>query len=741
MAKRKQVLNAALKALLAGAQTSAAIKIPATFISELASLPDDKQKVLAELTPEQFNELLTQSELATINAASSAADTKQIKVLIKELIEKVNIINDKLEKNNGPVKKKDEKGNTEEPFDVFLSHNSKNKPVVRELATELKRRGLKVWFDEWELVPGRPWQEAIEEIIQTTKTATVLVGKDGMGPWEIPEMRACLSEFVNRQLPVIPVLLPEAPKKIELPLLLRLFTWVDLRKGFTKDGIDKLEWGITGKRPIDEQEAEFFHQLHNLPYRSMGGLFKGRDKILAGLKEQLGNAKPTAITQSIQGLGGIGKTRLAVEFAWWALENKKYQAVFFVSSQTPEILQTSLASLAGEDVLKFGLQKEEAQIAFVKWWLKSNSNWLMIIDNADTEQAAEAVEDLLPHLSAGRVIITSRYTRWSAAVAPHTLGLLEPKMAQEFLLERTAGRRIETPNDEEIAEKLAQEAGFLPLVLEQIAAYIAHNKCSMAEYLQQWENEREQVLKWYDPRQMKYDVPVAVTWQRTFDRLNVSAMTLLRLCAFLAPEMIPTAMFEEDTDVSDEAAELQCKEIGIKKSKFNLKDALSELAVYSMITREEKGFTIHRIVQEVIRSRIPQQHRRLWVERTLLLVNNFAPTESGDVRTWPVWDVLRPHAEIIAETADKEKIAEPTARLMSVLDAYLSAKGLYSKAEYWSRRALAIDETSFGHDHPDVATDLNNLAQLLKTTNRLTEAEPLYRRALEIRKKSLQAIS
>ena len=87
--KLKQVINAALKALLAGAETSAAIKIPAAFISELASLPDDKQKALAELPQEQFNALLHQSELATINAADAAAGTKQIKALIKELSAKV----------------------------------------------------------------------------------------------------------------------------------------------------------------------------------------------------------------------------------------------------------------------------------------------------------------------------------------------------------------------------------------------------------------------------------------------------------------------------------------------------------------------------------------------------------------------------------------------------------------------------------------------------------------------------
>ena len=134
-------------------------------------------------------------------------------------------------------------------FDVFLSHNSKDKPTVRQLAQALQARGLRVWLDEEQLVPGRPWQEALEQIIQTIHTAAVLVGKDGLGPWEIPEMRACLSEFVNRQLPVIPVLLPDAPVKPELPLFLRAFTWVDLRGGLTDDGLNRLEWGITGVKP------------------------------------------------------------------------------------------------------------------------------------------------------------------------------------------------------------------------------------------------------------------------------------------------------------------------------------------------------------------------------------------------------------------------------------------------------------------------------------------------------------
>ena len=134
-------------------------------------------------------------------------------------------------------------------FDVFLSHNSKDKPAVRELAEALRARGLRVWLDEWELVPGQPWQEALEVIIGTAGASAVLVGKDGLGPWQDKEMKGCLFEFVERNLSVIPVLLPGAPEKPMLPIFLKGFTWVDLRGGLTEEGIDRLQWGITGKRP------------------------------------------------------------------------------------------------------------------------------------------------------------------------------------------------------------------------------------------------------------------------------------------------------------------------------------------------------------------------------------------------------------------------------------------------------------------------------------------------------------
>jgi formylglycine-generating enzyme required for sulfatase activity len=138
-------------------------------------------------------------------------------------------------------------------FDVFLSHNSKDKPAVRALAEALRARGLKVWLDEDELLPGQRWQEELEKIIKTALTGAVLVGGDGFGPWEDQEMRALLSQAVQRRVPVIPVLLPGAPQKPELPLFLNEFTWSDLRGGLAPSAIDRLAAGIRRQPPSKDR--------------------------------------------------------------------------------------------------------------------------------------------------------------------------------------------------------------------------------------------------------------------------------------------------------------------------------------------------------------------------------------------------------------------------------------------------------------------------------------------------------
>jgi hypothetical protein len=137
-------------------------------------------------------------------------------------------------------------------FDCFLSHNSRDKPAVRALAEALRARGISVWLDEEQLRPGVPWQPLLESGIRASRSVVVLVGADGLGPWESEEMRAALSLAVRDKRPAIPTLLADAPAQPELPLFLQERTWVDLRSQVVPSGVSALDclvWGITGKAP------------------------------------------------------------------------------------------------------------------------------------------------------------------------------------------------------------------------------------------------------------------------------------------------------------------------------------------------------------------------------------------------------------------------------------------------------------------------------------------------------------
>jgi TIR domain/Effector-associated domain 1 len=136
-------------------------------------------------------------------------------------------------------------------FDVFLCHNSQDKPQVQEIANQLLELGIRPWLDEWQLRPGFPWQPQLERQVQTNKSAAVFVGSNGLGPWQKQEIEAFMREFVGRQCPVIPVLLSTAPQKPELPVFLSGHMWVDFRQS-QPEPMKQLVWGITGKNPNDK---------------------------------------------------------------------------------------------------------------------------------------------------------------------------------------------------------------------------------------------------------------------------------------------------------------------------------------------------------------------------------------------------------------------------------------------------------------------------------------------------------
>ncbi|MDB4910744.1 MAG: motif domain protein, partial [Gemmatimonadetes bacterium] len=289
-----------------------------------------------------------------------------------------------------------------------------------------------------------------------------------------------------------------------------------------------------------------------LPYASLGELFIGRDDFLEGIRASVARAKRVGAwpKQVVHGLGGMGKTRLVVEYAWRYRD--EYTAVLLVNGESREALDRDLASLTGVfhlDVDASTPEPQRTQLALD--WLKNHPGWLLVVDNVDSEDARGAVAGRLPDWSNGHVLITGRVTRWPRDVEPLDLRVLSAPDATRFLLEATEGGRSVRDDDQEQAEMLANgELGALCLALEQASAYINKLELSLAEYRKRWATNAKDVRSRADKSLMRYheekevSLSVATTWQTTVDDLSVGAKAVLRMFAWLSPDGIPLAMLE-----------------------------------------------------------------------------------------------------------------------------------------------------------------------------------------------------
>ena len=469
-------------------------------------------------------------------------------------------------------------------------------------------------------------------------------------------------------------------------------------------------------------------RLSNLPFASFGARFIGRAEDVAKLHDALASSATVALT----GLGGVGKTRLAIEYA--LKYGADFSALLFVRADDPARLNANLAALAGAGALDLPekeAREDEIKVDAVRRWLGAHPTWLMILDNVDDKAARDAVIDLLPRLSGGRTLITARAADFPDEVLTQEIEVLDEGAATAYLLVRTDSKRAKAADDLERAGELARELDGLALGLQQAGAYITTQGIGFARYLELWRDKRAKVVDWFDRKLMSYDrdTGLAATWATSVAQLTDESRRLLERLAFLAPEPVPDSLL--DVAVPGEAAGADAYE------------ARAGLYAYSLITRVTRedggvsGFVMHRLVQDFARRGMSEERRTQALREALAWVNAAFAGEADDVRNWPVLDPLAPHALAVARAADAAAIAEPTARLFNELGVLFDAKADYAQAETLKHRALAVVEKIYGSDHPEVAIRVSNLAALLYRTNRLAEAEPLMRRALAIDEKSL----
>jgi tetratricopeptide (TPR) repeat protein len=454
--------------------------------------------------------------------------------------------------------------------------------------------------------------------------------------------------------------------------------------------------------------------------------FTGRKELLKHLQDSLKSGKTAAVTQAISGLGGVGKTQLALEYVYRsAMDASDYKIVWWIRAEEPARLASDYAALAGPlDLPEKDAREQPVIVEAVRNWLEHKSGWLLVFDNVPHP---EDVRAYLPRGKTGHVIITSRDPNWGGVASKLPVQVMKIGEAVEFLLTRTK------ESDRKSADALAEKLGYLPLALEQAGAYIEATGGTLADYLKIFGKHQAELLGRGVPA-TGYESTVATTWDIAFQSIEKecpAGAKLLNLCAFLAPDDIPRDV------ISSASNYLPPSLANSVADPIQFDAAVAALRHYSLIEASGKTLSVHRLVQAVVRDRMNESEQKTWAAAAVNLVAKVFPRESDDVRTWPECARLIAHALEATQHCEMLGVAnEPTAALMNQAGGYLRGRAQFVEARELLGRALAMFERTYGSDHPWVATALNNLALVLKDLGDLDGAKLRFERAIAIDKKT-----
>jgi tetratricopeptide (TPR) repeat protein/nucleoside phosphorylase len=471
----------------------------------------------------------------------------------------------------------------------------------------------------------------------------------------------------------------------------------------------------------------------NVPY-GRNPFFTGREDLLQQLHDRLMTHRSAVLTQAqaVSGLGGIGKTQTAVEYAY--RYQQAYQYVLWIRAATRATLTADFVTIAG--LLHLPEQDEQDQarvVAAVRNWLAHHSGWLLIFDNADDLNMSG---EFLPMRGEGHILLTTRAQATGTIAEPIKVEKMGEDEGSLLLLRRSKILAPGAPLDQATqAERASAEAivvtlDMLPLAIDQAGAYIEETGCSFADYLALYSIGRKELLGRRGQLASYHPDSVVTTFSLTFQQVeqtNPAAAELLRLCAFLAPDAIPEEILGAG---AAELGDILGPEIA---NPFKLNEALEVVRRYSLVQRhaETKILSIHRLVQAVLIDTMDEQTQQRWAERTVRMTNTMFPTIDG-VKRQPGQRYIS-HAQACAKLIDQwsMKHAE-AARLLHEAGSYFYTVAQYEQAEPLFKRALQIREHVLGTEHPAVAASLNNLALLYQAQGKYEQAEPLLRHALEI---------
>jgi hypothetical protein len=456
-----------------------------------------------------------------------------------------------------------------------------------------------------------------------------------------------------------------------------------------------------------------------LPPRS--ALLAGREELLADLDTKLvggGDAGPRIV--ALCGLGGVGKTSVAVEYAHRHLGELGLAWQF--SAEDATVLAAGFAELAAQLGAQ-DLTGTQDSVASVHALLAASAgDWLLMFDNAPDRPA---LARFLPPAGRGRVLVTSRNTDWPPGqlLDVPVLGL---ETAAGFLVTRTGDL------NEQAAAGVAAELGGLPLALEQAGAYVQASGGSLAGYLASFRRRRSEMLARGETGE--YGMTVATTWSLAFTELELSAPTaagLLRLLAFCAPEPAPVRlMLQPRPGLVDRLADEVAPVLGpLLGDELAAGDTVAGLRRYSLVTLAGDGLVlVHRLVQAVTANQMSKGLRQAWRAAAAALIEAAIPADTSLPESWPACALLLPHAQA-ALPDDSNGMAR--------LADYLGWRGSYPAALDLQRRVLTARERSLGPEHPDTLDTRANLAHWTGEAGDTVGARNRYAKLLPICERTL----
>jgi tetratricopeptide (TPR) repeat protein len=655
--------------------------------------------------------------------------------------------------------------NFSDDFTVFISYahsdneNSDHEQrwldrLLEYLQPFVIQQRIRVWADP-EIEVGDQWERSVEAQVLNADAAVLLISPAFLGSKYIrnSELPVLLMNAKNQGTTVLPIILRHSPFaettfKYPDPVLgpnelsLSIFQSAnppdEPLNAIEKHKQDKILLSVAqriselAKTKTATRSPATRSTIWTVPH-GHNPFFTGRTQVFDNLHRELAARSKVAIS----GMGGIGKTQTAAQYA--RHHREEYKAVLSANAGSKDSLESDFGALAATLNLpvRNDSDKKNATIA-VKRWLDEHSGWLLILDNADD---FELVSDLLRREWAGHILLTTR-AHATGSISKVDLNVMGSEEGALLLLRRakliapdeTLGAASEA--DRESATEITRELGGLPLALDQAGAFIEEMSSSLAEYLEHYRLEGNQLTVEHGGYIPDHD-PVTITFSMAFRNVaesSAAAADLVKVCAFLAPDAIPEEFFATG------ASEMGENLASMAGRGSNLIKVIGAAGRFSLIRRDatRRSIEIHRLVQQVLKDEMNTAERRLWAERIVRGMNATFPVV--EYKNWPLCERLLPHALEIARLIENYDLAFiESAQLLNDVGHYCFERAQYPEAERLFKQAQTIRERVLGPEDPNVAMSLSNLAALYHRLGRYEEAEPLFIRALAIREQTSEA--